>query len=167
MADHRSKPASRKSARAAPVGTKPASGKRGAGASQPQQRICRFSPTGGHLIVRLTANNALHAAGELGIWDPPGKELWEKWKMIAGVGGSSEYTVGTPPGQLVDAFLTWALLVCSHDANIDQGLVAIEVIQDGKPCVTDPPARYALTDVPACSANQVKPIRDKLRFKAI
>ncbi len=170
MADRKGRTLSQGAAKGRTAGARQrasrSSGKGGTVADVAQERICRFDPSGGHLVVRLTANNALHAGGEFGVWDPPAKELWEKWTMLAGVAGSFDYTIGTPPNQLIDAFLTWALVICSHDSSIDQGLVGIEVIQDGKACAIDPTAQYQ-RKVPACESGQALHIPDKLRFKGM
>lgn len=122
-------------------------------------RTIGISATGSHVVVRLSANNALQTGATFGIWDPTGMKLIEQWTMSAGVAGYSDHTVGTPPDQLCDCSLTWRIIVCSHDPNITIGDVDVLVFQAAQPCLITPPAHYHLPNVPECAGGTAIPIQ--------
>ncbi len=124
---------------------------------------CGIAPAGGHLVVRLQANNVLQTGASFAVWDTS-KTALERWNASAGVAGYSDHTVGTPSDQLVGGYLTWRIIVCSHDPNIVSGAVDVIVFQDAASCAMAPPAHYDLSDVPACEAGKVIPITDDRNF---
>src|SRR5688572_8695506 len=106
-------------------------------------RIAQIQKSGPHIIVRMTANNALHAAALFAIFDANEIEL-ESWTMAVDPSGQINHSVGTPTAQLCDGFLTWRILVCSHDENIDSGDIEVTVRQNAVACPVAPPAVYNL-----------------------
>jgi hypothetical protein len=130
------------------------------------ERSCPISLAGGHLVIRIQANNALQTGARFAIWDTLGRTALEQWTISAGVAGFSDHTVGTPTSQLDGAFLTWSIIVCSHDPQIGDGTVSVAVIQDGQPCASAPEASYPLQNIPFCADGRVIPITDELRFAA-
>ncbi len=126
---------------------------------------CGIARAGGPLVVRLRANNVLQTGASFAVWSAAGTAL-ERWDASAGVEGHSDHTVQAPSDQLDQGYLTWRIVVCSHDPNIVSGAVDVIVLQDGATCATTPPAHYDLAGIPACETGQVIPITDERKLVA-
>jgi hypothetical protein len=132
-------------------------------------RVCSIKGTGGDVIVRLQASNALRAGADFILRTSAGAER-DKWKMEAGDKGAADRSLtgsGITVSSLDHNTLTWQILVCSFVPAIQKGTVEVKVLQDGVACPMNKPARWELAQVPGCEGAEAVPIDASLEFKLV
>jgi hypothetical protein len=130
-----------------------------------QNRFCIIDGSGGQVVIRLQANQALHAGGDFSLEANDGTTIRDAWQMAAGDTGASDHVIGLLPPSLDGNTLRWEILCCSGLAGVDSGAVEVVVLQGGVSCPMTKPAHWDLTDVPDCETGTAKPIRASLTFR--
>lgn len=131
------------------------------------KRVCSIKASGGDVIVRLQASNALRAGADFVLRTAAGAER-DKWKMEAGDKGAADRRLtgsAITVSSLDRNTLTWQILVCSFVPAIQKGIVEVRVLQDGVDCPMTKPARWELAQVPGCEGAEAIPIDASLEFK--
>jgi len=128
-----------------------------------QRRFCVVNPDGGPLVLRLQATSAFRAGADFQL-RLAGKPVVETWKQAAGDSGASDHDITLGPKEVDQHVLAWEILVCAMVPAIDQGIVEVQVMQDGANCAMTKLAQWQLEKVPGCATNKQDSIKGNLVF---
>jgi len=100
----------------------------------PKSNYCLIAPTGKPLKVKITVNNGIRLGSVFILWEIKNGK-WnkkEKFQVITGDTGVSEFTISKLPKDLENNSLAWSINTCSLIPNVDRGEFTILVTQDGE-----------------------------------
>ena len=126
-------------------------------------RECKIDLSGGEITVKLSADNGIISGGDFSIYDFNTGAVILSFKMHIDTTGTASHDVPLPAADLVDKVLSWQVLNCSPIIT-DKSNLDIAIYQDDKFCTVNPPAHYALKNIPNCAVGQALPVKGGLHF---
>jgi hypothetical protein len=130
-------------------------------------RYCVINSSGSKLKVKLTANNALRAGAVFGLFEQDENNSWKnikEWRISAGDSGEGIFDIDFDINDLSKKALTWKINVLSMIPSVTNGIVEIQVIQDGVSCSVTKPMQWELNSIPSFDSNEVPSIKSSLIF---
>jgi hypothetical protein len=127
-------------------------------------RYAIINPSGSNLIIELRVNNALNAGSDFNLINPDNKGIIENWKLTIDETGTGKYTLNTSSDKLDKKVLTWEILICTQNANLNYGTVEIAITQDNVSCQVTKPLLWELNDILLCNSDKKTNVKGGLIF---
>jgi hypothetical protein len=132
----------------------------------PEKKIkfCFLKPGGGEIKVKFKAGISLAAGADFRIYASDGKTELDNFKMSAENYKYDLKKINLTAEKLNRAYLVWQALVCATNPRVSEGVIEVEIQQDGKPCTLTFPGQKDLKNIPPCSMNNPAGFNDSLMF---
>jgi hypothetical protein len=128
--------------------------------------LCPINLNGGPITIILKADNGIRASAVIyfGKSDGAGGHiLLETHKLATGDSGSVSINLTTPTNTILNHTLAWVINSCKVIEQSDNGVVKVELFQDGKKCKTISPTSY-YGDFPKCKDHKERNIKSEVIF---